>query len=92
MRCHECGFEAVVLKTVRLRKDDYKQQFAVCNGCWLPIRELVWIIPGPVAWGKCLSCGEWPSLRDLVDVKPGAAGRGDAPGGTCVVCENEGRR
>jgi hypothetical protein len=45
------------------------------------------IVPGPVCvHGKCLSCGEWMNPRELVDVKPGAAGKGDAPGGTCIGC------
>jgi hypothetical protein len=30
------------------------------------------------------------SMREMVDVKPGAAGRGAAPGGTCTLCSQEG--
>jgi len=39
-----------------------------------------------VVWGKCLSGGSWKNLRELVDIKPGAAGKGDAPGDACDSC------
>jgi hypothetical protein len=71
-------------KTVR---DGEGKTFPVCDACWEADRSGLVIVPGPiVVWGKCLSCGEWKNPRDLVDVKPGAAGKGVAPGGTCRMC------
>ena len=73
MRCPLCGARIDGwCKTVRDREGD---------------RSGLVIVPGPVVvWGKCLLCGSWENPRELVDVKPGAAGRGDAPGGTCGSC------
>jgi hypothetical protein len=90
MRCAGCGDAATVLKTVVCRTDR-ERRGVLCTSCWLPLRDRLWIIPGSVVvWGKCLSHGSWVSLRDLVDVKPGAAGKGVAPGGTCTMCAKEG--
>ena len=61
--------------------------FALCDECHAPIAGVVWIVAGPVAvFGKCGSCGGWFSLRELTELRPGGAGRGDAPGGICVNC------
>ena len=53
--------------------------------CWLPLRDRVWVLPGPFAvWGRCGLCGKWESVRELSDRKPGG-GHG-AMIGTCVDC------
>jgi len=84
MRCDGCGITALALKTVRCRSDR-ERRGVLCTGCWEPLRELVWIIPGPVvAWGTCSWCDDWASVNDLRDAKPG--GRRSAPSGTCVDC------
>ncbi len=72
------------LKSVVCR-DDRDRQGTLCGPCWLPIRELVWIVPGPfAAWGRCRSCSGWFSVRELADRKPGG-GHG-AMIGLCAGC------
>ena len=89
MRCDRCAAAAPVLKTLRWR-DRNGCPFVLCDPCWLPISSAVWIVPGPVVcFGRCSGCGEWVSVRALEDLKPGGAGRGDAPGGTCTLCGQE---
>lgn len=40
----------------------------LCDACWLPLRERVWILLGPlVVFGKCVACRGWFSLRGLAD-------------------------
>lgn len=86
MKCRGCGVEAAALKTVRCR-DDAERIGVLCNDCYIPLAGRLWIVPGGyVVWGRCLRCLEWVSLRELRDAKPGGAGRGDAPAGTCVGC------
>ncbi|MDP8953294.1 MAG: hypothetical protein M3N18_13880 [Actinomycetota bacterium] len=83
MRCCKCGAEAPALKTCRRRDGDGRG--VLCDPCWLPLRDRVWVIPGPhVCFGKCSGCGEWFSLRELPDRRPG--GKWSAPTGTCVDC------
>jgi hypothetical protein len=82
--CGVCGGGDAWIKTVR---DGEGNTFPICNDCYESASTALVIVPGPVVvWGKCLSCGEWKNPRDLADLKPGAAGKGDAPGGTCVDC------
>jgi len=86
--CCKCGVSAPALKSVVCR-DDRDRQGTLCGPCWLPIRELVWIVPGPFAvWGRCRSCGSWESVRDLREAKPGG-GHG-AMIGVCGGCANGG--
>jgi hypothetical protein len=86
--CRFCGGGDQWSKTVR---DGEGDTFPICNPCYKHRRPELVIVPGPiVVWGKCLSCGEWVNPRELEDLKPGAAGKGDAPGGTCVDCAKEG--
>jgi hypothetical protein len=88
MACRFCGGGDRWIKTVR---DGEGDAFPICDPCYLVYRAELVIVPGPVVvWGKCLSCGEWVNPRELEDLKPGAAGRGDAPGGTCTLCGQEG--
>ncbi len=83
MRCDKCGFEAPALKTCRCR--DSEETGVLCDACWEPLRELVWIVPGLVpCFGTCRICGEWVSVNDLRDTTPG--GRRSAPSGVCVDC------
>ena len=86
MKCDGCGVTAPALKFVVCR-DDRDRRGTLCDPCWLPLADRLWIVPGPrVVWGRCLRCGEWVSLRELRDAKPGGAGKGDAPSGTCSEC------
>jgi hypothetical protein len=82
--CAFCGGGDAWIKTVR---DGEGKSFPICDPCYLAHRAELVVVPGPVVvWGKCLSCGEWMNPRKLEDVKPGAAGKGDAPGGICNGC------
>ena len=84
MRCDGCGITAPALKTVRCRADR-ERRGVLCTACWEPLRESVWVVPGPVpCFGTCRACGEWASVNDLADATPG--GRRSAPSGTCVDC------
>jgi len=68
---------------------DEAEEWPLCEGCYEEVAEEVLIVPGPVScWGTCSRCGEWVSVRDLVDARPG--GRRDAPSGTCRMCAKEG--
>lgn len=84
MVCDRCGREEPALKTV-CRRDDAGRVGVLCDPCWGPVREMVWIVPGvfPV-WGWCNSCQGWCSLRDLPERSGG--GRYDAPQGLCSTC------
>ncbi len=83
MCCDNCGAEALALKTCRFRMGEIG--FVLCDACWEPLRDTVWIVPGPVAcFGTCALCGEWVSARDLRD--PAMGGRRDAWRGTCRGC------
>ncbi len=84
MRCEKCGAAAPVLKTCRLRAGP-GPAFALCDPCYAPLAEAVWIVPGPlVCFGTCRSCGSWFSVRELSEVSGG--GRRDAPSGVCERC------
>lgn len=84
MSCSGCGASAPALKTVRWRKG--KRLFPLCDGCYDPIAAHVWIVVGPyAAFGTCKRCGEWCSLRELEDAKPG--GHRGAPAGLCQGCQ-----
>ncbi len=84
MRCVRCGLSAPVLKTCR-RRDGGEQTFALCDSCYGPLAHVVWIVPGLLpCFGTCTRCGEWASVRNLVDAKPG--GRRSAPTGICGCC------
>ena len=84
MTCDRCGVVAAALKTAKWR-DRNGGPFALCNPCWHPIRDAVWILPGPVpCFGTCRSCGEWASVRALADRTGG--GKWDAPSGLCQTC------
>ena len=84
MRCDKCGVEAVVLKTLICR-DDRDRRGVLCDPCWLPLRDRLWIVPGPVAcFGRCRSCSGWFSVRELADLALG--GKHGAWFGTCRMC------
>jgi len=84
MRCDGCASSAPALKTVICRADR-ERRGSLCVLCWEPLRDRVWIVPGPVpCFGTCSRCGEWASVNDLRDAKPG--GRRSAPSGVCVGC------
>jgi hypothetical protein len=84
MACRLCGGGDAWIKTCRTLDGEIVH---CCDPCYEALRQVLMIVPGPVCvHGKCLSCGEWMNPRELVDVKPGAAGKGDAPGGTCIGC------
>jgi hypothetical protein len=85
--CRFCGLGDQWIKTCRTLTGDIVR---CCNECYEALRRVLVIVPGPiVVWGKCSSCSEWKNPRELEDLKPGAAGRGDAPGGTCTLCGQE---
>ena len=84
MRCDGCGVEALVLKSVVCRADR-EHRGVLCDPCWEPLRNRLWIVPGPVAcFGRCGSCSEWFRVGELTDLKPGG-GHG-AWVGTCGEC------
>lgn len=84
MTCDGCGHAAAVLKSVVCRADR-ERQGVLCTSCWLPLRDRLWITPGPVnVFGRCRECGGWESVRDLSDIKPGEPVRGVC--GACRMC------
>lgn len=89
MICSECGAEAPALKTVYWREDPDEEEYALCDPCWLPVAGEVWIVPGLAhCFGTCHGCGEWFSVRELVDLA--GVGKYDAPSGICQTCGKEG--
>ncbi len=83
MVCDKCSREGVVLKTCRRR--DGEGTGVLCDGCWEPLADSLWIVAGPVAaHGRCRVCGGWSSVRELVEQKQG--GKWDAPSGVCFSC------
>jgi len=84
VRCDNCGHAAPDLKTVACR-GDLDRRGVLCDPCWLHLRDRLWVVPGAVpCFGRCRSCGEWFSVRELSDRKPGG-GHG-AMIGVCVDC------
>lgn len=87
MRCDRCGRTAPVLKTCRWRKSETR--FTLCDLCWEPIHEVVWVVPGPVpAHGFCPGCSGWFPVGVLSELKPSAY-KWDAPTGLCPSCAIE---
>ncbi len=85
MRCCKCGASAPALKSVVCR-DARNRRGVLCDPCWEPLADRLWILPGLVAaWGRCRECGEWFGVGELSDRKPGG-GHG-AMIGACVDCE-----
>ncbi len=83
MLCSECGAESPAMKTVWWEEDD--DVWPLCGECYAEVADEVWIVPGAVpVFGKCRSCGEWESLRNLSDRRGG--GRWDSPTGLCRGC------
>lgn len=83
MRCSGCGLSAPALKTLRPRSGG--ASFVRCDPCWRPVAAFVWVVPGRViCFGVCRGCGEWFSVRGLVERRGG--GRHDAPTGICSGC------
>ena len=83
MICEGCGTSAPALKTVRWRTGE--RRFCLCDDCWEPVWESVWIVVGPTpVFGKCRGCSHWFSLRDLSGRRPG--GRWDSLEGLCLAC------
>lgn len=90
MSCALCSGGDQWIKTVTVRYGE-GETFPVCDPCYLVYPAELVIVPGPVVvWARCLSCGEWRNPREFAELRPGAAGRGDAPGGTCTLCGQEG--
>jgi hypothetical protein len=86
VRCSACGIYAPALKTCRRRTEE--RTFVLRDACWLPIRDSVRVVPGPVAcFGTCFRCGGWFSLRDLCERTGG--GKQGAPSGRCLSCAKE---
>src|SRR5829696_2267273 len=82
--CDKCGVEAVVLKSVVCRADR-ERRGTLCSGCYEPLADRLWIVPGlATAFGTCRSCGEWVSVRELLDARLG--GKRSAWIGTCTMC------
>ncbi len=83
MDCKGCGYSALALKTCRRR--DGEGTGVLCDGCWEPLADSLWIVAGPVAaHGRCRFCGGWASVMELVEQKQG--GKWDAPSGICPCC------
>jgi len=74
------------MKTVYWPEEgDEAEEWPLCERCYEVVSEEVLIVPGPVAcFGRCRGCGDWFSVRELSDRKPGG-GHG-AWVGTCVDC------
>jgi hypothetical protein len=76
MMCRFCGGGDRWIQTVRTFSGEIER---CCDPCYLVYRAELVIVPAPVVvWGTCLSCGSLKDPRELMDVKAGAAGRGDA--------------
>ncbi len=83
MRCEGCGVEALVMKTCRRRDGEGKG--TLCDPCFEPLADSVWIIPGQeIAAARCDSCGHWISPNDMTRLRRGA--KWDGFGGVCLEC------
>jgi hypothetical protein len=81
---------APALKSV-VRRDDHdrKHLFVVCQKCWLPIREDVWLVPGFVSvTGKCDACLSYVSVVELAVRRALVK---EIHRGTCRMCAGEER-
>ena len=85
MLCEGCGAEAQVMKTCRRRDGEGSEAGVLCDPCYAPLADSVWIVAGMVpAHGKCRSCAHWFSVGELAGLAKG--GKWDAPSGLCVDC------
>ena len=83
MRCDKCGVEGVVFKTCRRR--DGEGTGVLCDPCYAPLSESVWIIPGQeIAAARCDGCGHWQHPSEMVELRRGA--KWDGFGGVCQEC------
>ncbi len=83
MLCDNCGVESLALKTCRFRTGEIG--FVLCDPCWEPLRDTVWIVPGEtVVTVRCDRCGSYGNPQDYEGLRP--AGRKDCFGGLCREC------
>jgi hypothetical protein len=82
--CFACAGGDAWIKTCRTLSGEVVR---CCDPCYEVLRSVLTIVPGEfVCWARCSSCGDWRNPREFSELKPGAAGRGDAPGGICGDC------
>jgi hypothetical protein len=76
--CDKCGASAPAMKNCRRRDGEGKG--VLCDGCYEPLRDRLWIVPGSLnVFGRCRACNRWESINDLGDVKPGYPVTGVCP-------------
>ncbi len=94
MRCSHCGHEEVALKTCRWRSSEWWQTFTICDRCYAPLADRLWVRAGPfTVTSRCERCGSFCHPRDLVESRPGGHGKRDLVStGVCVSCDNGGSR
>jgi hypothetical protein len=64
------------MKTCR-RRGSQSPRFVLCDRCWLPIWEEVWIVPGGLCiTAKCVGCGVFGSTAEFSGLSPGEPKRG----------------
>ncbi len=90
MICEVCGYEELALKTVRWRAVGRKtaRRFVLCDECWFPLRDSLWIVPGSHSVAaRCDGCGAYMNPRDLVESRPGGGYKRDIiASGLCAGC------
>lgn len=65
------------MKTCRWRGGPWWERFVLCDGCWLPVKDDVWIVPGRFGiTAKCAGCGCYGSIAEFSNLSPGQPQRG----------------
>lgn len=90
MRCEVCSHEEQALKTVRWRSVPRKtaRRWICCDGCWFPLRDSLWIVPGAFSiTARCDSCHRYVNPSELVTSRPGGGYKRDiVASGLCASC------
>ena len=68
--------------------DRHGRRFVLCDPCYEPLRETLWICPGPFSvTARCDGCGTYCNPRELVESGPGGGYKRDIiASGLCPDC------
>ncbi len=82
------------MKTCRWRDGAWNDTFILCDPCWLPLADRLWIRAGSFSvTSRCDACGTYCNPRELAMSRPGGGYKRDLVStGVCGACDNGARR
>ena len=87
MICRVCGASGW-FKTVRWKTGAWNETFVLCDGCYWPLADRLWIRAGAfTVTSRCDACQRFCNPRELVESRPGGHGKRDLVStGICGGC------